>query len=266
MGFKLFLDADGKPQFDDKGAPLFMQDGGSEPTAINVDALYDQIRAVGGEAATHRKDKEALGAALKAFEGLDPEEARQALETVRTFDQSKFLAVDKVEEIKKQAVQEFQHKADNLGKALEEAKSSGAKALEEKDRVIHGLLVENAFSNSPFLREKTVLPPDIAYSSFGKHFAVEYQDGKPVVIAKDGNGNPLFSSANPSAYASPEEAIKLLVETHAQRDTLLRAPNPNGGSGAVSGGRAYAGTPKSLADCRTDAEKTAYLKNRAGAV
>ena len=235
--FKLHLDENGKPVFDTNGIPQFMQDGGSEPTAIDVNSLYDQIRARGGEAQTHRVEKEKLQTQLKSFEGLDPEAAKKALEMVKQLDESKLLDAGKVEELKHKITQEAQQKIDNLTKALEEANAKANTVAKEKESVIHGLLVKGAFESSQFLREKTVLPPEFAYASLGSYFGVEYGDnGKPQVVAKDAQGNPLFSPGNPSAYASPEEAIKLLIEQHPQRDALLKNAAPNGGSGTNGGG------------------------------
>lgn len=234
--FKLHLDDNGKPVFDGNGIPLFAQDGGSEPTPIDVNSLYDQIRARGGEAQTHRVEKEKLQAQLKAFEGLDPEAARKAVSQLQQIDESKLLDAGKVEELKLKITQDAQQKIDNLTKALEEANAKADTVAKEKESVIHGLLVKGAFESSQFLREKTVLPAEFAYASLGTHFSVEYGDsGKPQVIAKDAQGNTIFSPSNPSNYASPEEAIRLLIEQHPQRDSLLKSGASNGGSGAKSG-------------------------------
>jgi hypothetical protein len=235
MPFKLHLDKDGKPQFNDKGHPFFMQDGGSEPVAIDPDGLYDQVRAKGGEAATYRKEKEELAAKLKAYDGLDPEAARKALEVAKMVEDGKLLDAGKLDELKAKHQAESAQKVSSLEKALADEKTNGVKAVQEKEQMIHNLLVKNAFSESAFLREKTVLPPDFAYASLSKHFTVEYQNGNPVVIAKDGQGNILFSTATPGQNASPEEAIRILIEQHPQRDSLLKAPAPGGGSGAQPG-------------------------------
>ena len=261
MPFKLFLDADGKPQFDDRGRPYFIQDGATEPTMLDVNEMIDTNRQKHSSAEAAKRELAETAAKLKAFEGLSPDEARKALEMVKTLDEGKLVEAGKLDEVKRKYAEEAAQKVSNLEKALEEAKASGSRAVAEKEGMIHSLLVENAFAASTFLREKTVLPPDFAYASLGKDFAVEYTDGKPVVIAKDGQGNPIFSPSNPSAYASPEEAIKILVEQHPQRDSLLKSPAPNGGSGSQPGGRSSSsGAPKSLADCKTEADKVAYLK------
>lgn len=113
---------------------------------------------------------------------------------------------------------------------------------DEKDRIIHDLLVRNAFFSSDFLREKTVLPPEFAYARFAKNFTVKIEGGNPVVIATYDKGGTIFSRKAPGKPAEPEEAIAILIEQHPQRDALIKAAAPAGGSGALphakgSGGR-----------------------------
>lgn len=265
MPFKLYLDKDGKPQFDDKGVPLFMQDGATEPAAIDVNVMLDDNRAKKTAAEAAKREKDELAAKLKVFEGIAPDAARKALEIAKQAEDGKLFDAGKLDELKAKYAGEAAQKVANLEKAVVETKAAAEKEIAAKDSAIRSLLVENAFAGSAFLREKTVLPPDFAYASLGNHFAVEYDNGKPVVIAKDGKGNPIFSTSKPGEYASPEEAIKLLIEQHPQRDVLLKAPAPNGGSGSLAGGRA-AGKPASLAECKTEAEKVAYLEAVGNAV
>lgn len=262
MPFKLYLDGDGKPQFDDKGVPLFLQDGAADPTAIDVNSLHDQVRARGGEAATQRKEKDELAARLKAYDGLDPEAARKALETARLLDDGKLLEAGKVDEIRQKAVAEERQKAESLTRALEDEKAGREADIKEKDVMIHDLLVKSAFSESAFLREKTVLPPDIAYAAFGGHFTVEYADGKPSVVARDSQDNPIFSAANPGAHADREEALKFLFEHHPQRDSLLKPAAPNGGSGAAPGiGKHTPAAPKTSRELIAEGLRAGGLKN-----
>jgi hypothetical protein len=68
------------------------------------------------------------------------------------------------------------------------------------------------------------------------NFKVE--DGK--VTAYDRAGNRIMSKKNVGEYADPTEALELLVETHPQKDALLKAPSAggagNGGAGGARGG------------------------------
>jgi len=236
MAFTLFLDRDGKPRFDDKGLPLFIQEGATEPASIDVTAMIDDNRAKKTAADAAKKERDALAAKLKAFDGLEPEAARKALDVAKAVEEGKLLDAGKLEELKAQYTGEAAQKVSRLEAALADARKNAESALAERDGMIHSLLVENAFTSSAYLREKTNLLPEFAYATFKRHFSVEYQDGKPVVAAKDKAGNALFSASNPSAYAGPEEAIKMLVESHPQRDKLLKPAAPNGGSGALPGG------------------------------
>lgn len=193
MSFKLFLDQDGKPQFDETGTPLFIQDGADKPAAIDVNALHDQVRKIGGEAAAHRREKEDAIAKLGAYQGVDPGAGRIV---------------------------------EALTRELETERAG-------KNDMIRDLLVQNAFAASAYLRDNTVLPPEFACAALAGHFSVRIEDGKPTLVAKDENNNLITRPDDPARPASPEEAIRILVERHPRRDALLKAPAPKGGSGAV---------------------------------
>lgn len=274
MTFKLFVDEEGKPGFAENGAPLFFQPGGSGPAPIDVNDLHDQVRKAGAEASAQRKEKEALREKLKTFDGLEAQAARAALERVAALDATTSHAKpDATAKTKAPAPQAVSVAAPQtpagLEQALEETRAAGEAAVQAKERMIHDLLVKNAFNASAFLREKTVIPPDFAYAALSAHFSVEYPEnpdgrpGEPVVIAKDERGEILRDKKNPNLPAGPEEAIRQLIERHPKRDELLKAPTPRGGSGSRPGSSAGAAT--CLADCASLAEKIAYLKSK-GAV
>lgn len=138
-----------------------------------------------------------------------------------------------------------------------------AEAIAEKDRIIRDLLVKGAFASSAFLRDCTVLPPDFAYAYFGARFSVEEKDGAPIVVARNEKSEPLYSAANPAAFADVDEALRMLVEEHSDRDSLLRAPSPDGGGGTLPGSVSSGAAPRlpaTLSDCRTREEKISWLQ------
>ena len=81
-------------------------------------------------------------------------------------------------------------------------------------------------------------------SVFGKHLKVE--DGN--VVAYDAHGNKLYSKARPGEAADFDEALEILVDQYPYR------------GGTPPGGKPSGSTAKSLADCKTEAEKVAYLE------
>lgn len=73
-------------------------------------------------------------------------------------------------------------------------------------------------------------------------------------------GNPIYSRKNPGELADFDEALEIIISQYPHKDSILR------GSGASGAGATQAGvgknTPKSLADCKTDEERVAWLNEQ----
>ncbi len=67
---------------------------------ITSPTLVNKIFAVNAESAGRRKDIDALTSQLKAFDGIDPEKAKAALETVANLDAGKLIDAGKVDDLK----------------------------------------------------------------------------------------------------------------------------------------------------------------------
>ena len=148
---KLKLDENGHVVLKD-GFPVWVADDGTE-IAYNVPDLVNKISAVNGESAGRRKEIDALTAKLKEFEGIDPEKAKAALETVANLDAGKLMDAGKVEELKKSIAQSFEAKISDLQKANETATAESAARLKSKDDSIRNLMVRGAFDRSSYLRD-----------------------------------------------------------------------------------------------------------------
>jgi hypothetical protein len=87
---------------------------------------------------------------------------------------------------------------------------------------------------------KLAIPPDMVEARFGKAFAIE--DGK--IVAKDQNGNKLYSASNPGELAGFDEALEMLVNAYPYKEQILK------GSGASGSGAGHssqsAGGKKSI--------------------
>lgn len=209
------LDADGKIEMKD-GNPVYINTNGDEMTVGG-----DTISSLNKEAKNHREAKEAAEAKLKSFEGLDPETAREAIETVKKVDAKALIDAGEVDKVK------------------EEMKSQFTEQLTEKDNTISELkgekntmMIDKVFDSSQFIKENIAIPHDMFQDSFRKHFKVE--DGQVKAYGKD--GNQLMSKEKSGEYASPDEALKLLVESHSQKDMILKADDNKGSGGSGSGG------------------------------
>jgi hypothetical protein len=134
-----------------------------------------------------------------------------------------------VEKLKKSVSESYESRMKEIEKALKSQIEEKEQIIKSKDTGIHQLLVKNAFVQSDFIRNKTVLPPDLAFDSFGKYFEVEDVDGQLQAVAKK-NGERLYSRSKPGSYATPDEAIEILISERADKDAILRANQSGSGS------------------------------------
>ena len=93
---KLKLDEKGAAVLQD-GLPVWVTDDNKD-VAYDVPQLVANASKSTGELEALRKEHAALGDKLKVFDGLDPDKARAALETVANLDAGKLLDAGKVEE------------------------------------------------------------------------------------------------------------------------------------------------------------------------
>jgi hypothetical protein len=247
----------------DNGLPVWVADDGKE-IAYNVPELVNKLSAVNSESAGRRKEIDELTAKLKVFDGIDPEKYKALEAKAADLESGKLIESGKLEEVRQQISQGYAAKIADLEKARAADVEKSTQALQAKDAAIRSLLVKSAFDASGYLREKTVLPPDLAYQSFGKHFEVKEENGELKVVATI-EGQPIFSRANPGTPATPEEAIEAIIESYPMRDRIMKTTQ-GGANTPPSGVPGGGGAPKSLADCKTEDEKVAYLKSKAGAV
>lgn len=211
------LDGDGHIEMKD-GNPVFLNAGGQEMTVQG-----DTISKLNNEAKTHREAKETALTSLKVFEGLDVDKARKAIETVSKLDAKTLVDSGKVDELKAQITTQFQTQIAEKDKAFNDLNTK-----------FDAQQIDSVFSGSEFVRNNIAVPIDMFQDSFRKHFKVE--DGKVTAYGKD--GNRLMSKERVGEYATAEEALQLLVDSHSQKDVILKADVGNGsGSGGDGGNR-----------------------------
>lgn len=227
---KVKLDKDGHVVVQDN-FPVWVADDGKE-IPYDVPRLINDLSRVNSESAGRRKDIDELNVRLKAFEGLDPEKAKEAMTKVADMDAGKLMDLGKVEELKANIERGWSGKVADLKKALSAKVQEAADKLSAKDEAIRNLTIKGAFKGSDFLKNSTYLTPDIAYAYFGKNFEVREDNGELRIVATL-NGQPVFSRKNPGNPASTEEAIEEIINSYPGKENILR-PVP-GGSGAASG-------------------------------
>lgn len=216
---KLKLDADGHAVLQD-GKPVYTKDDGSE-VAFDVLGTTQTITRLNAEAKGHRERAEKAEGALKLFEGIeDPKKALEALGVVANLDAKKLVDAGEIEKVKGEISKAFQSQLDTA--------STKAQQLEAQ---LYAEKVGGAFARSKVIAEKLAIPPDMVEARFGKAFTIE--EGR--IVAKDQNGNKLYSQSNPGELAGFDEALEMLVNQYPYKEQILKGSGASG-SGASGGG------------------------------
>jgi hypothetical protein len=228
------------------GKPVYVHEDGSE---VPHDAPHTvaTISRLNGEAKTHREAKEQLEKQVKAFEGLDPEQAKQALITVQNLDMKKLVDAGELDKVKAEITEALKQTYEPQLQQLQQDRDAVQQQL-------HSELIGGGFARSEYIQKNIAVPMDMIQNTFGKNFKIE--DGK--VVAYSADGQKIYSRSRPGEPADFDEALETLVGGYQYKDSILKGSQAGGGGfqGGGQGGQA----PKSLADCKTKEEKVAYMK------
>ena len=213
---KLKLDDNGNVVLQD-GKPVWVDDKGKE-FAYDANQTNETLAALRRENQGLRTDKEKAEAALKPFEGIDPEKAKSAIDTVAHLDDKKLVDAGEVQKVKDEAV-----------KAVHEQYKP---VIEERDTLKVELKNErlgNRFNGSEFIKDKCVVPPDMVQSRFGTQFKDE--DGK--LVGYDAAGNKIYSRTpgKEGQVAEFDEALEIMIEGYAHKASILKGTGHSGTGG-----------------------------------
>ena len=258
MALQYKKNKDGFIELSEEGHPLVFDDQDEEPTDFPLDAihLYSKVPTLQAEAKRYREsrdklqgklgmlgedvDLEDLSAKLKLLQDygdITPKKAKEAQELLNNLKDVDEKNVVEIEKVKAGVAESYESKIRDIDAQYEQKISSYTNNINRKDGAIRNLLIKGAFDRNEFIKERTVLTPDIAYDSFGKFFVVEEGDEGLSVHAVDRSGEKIFSKAKPGEYAAPDEAIELIINDYPQKDNIIRTTS--GGSNA--GGNASGG-------------------------
>lgn len=239
---KLKLDAEGKVVVqDDK--PVYVDDNGKD-IVFDAPGTVATISRLNAEAKGHRERAEASEATLKKFEGItDPTAALKALETVSNLDSKKLVDAGEVQKMKDEAIKAVRAEFEPV--------------VTERDSLKNELYSEKiggSFSRSKVIQDKFAIPADFVQARFGSAFSIE--DGK--IVAKDHQGNKLYSKSNPGEPAGFDEALEMLVDAYPHKDQILK-PSGSTGGGSQGGGGGGGGTKPAGNLGGTKQERTAAI-------
>lgn len=225
------VDEDGKLVVDDKGNPIYIGSDGKEQSVQG-----DTISRLNGEAKTHREAKEKAEADLAKYKDIDPVKAKEALETIAKLDAKQLIDAGEVDKVREE-----------ISKGFTAQIAEKDKAIDGLTGDLNGLRMQVAFDGSKFVQERIGVPVEMFRSTFAKNFKIE--DGK--VVPYDQAGNKVYSKKNMGEVADIDEALEIMVDGYAYKDSILKA---DGGSGSGSqGGGGGRGTGRRI--MRSEFEK-----------
>lgn len=202
------------------GKPLYMDNG--KPIAFDAPGTVATIARINSEAKTNRERAQAAETTLKTFEGIeDPAAAIAALGTVKNLDDKKLVDAGEVERVKAEAIKAVEEKYKPI---VDERDGLKGELRQEK--------IGGSFARSKFIADKLAVPAEMVEKTFGDRFSIE--DGK--IMAKDANGNQIFSKANPGEMAGFDEAMEMIVEASPYKDSIMKGLNQNGGGSQPNNG------------------------------
>ena len=244
---------DGKTyaEVNEQNLPVYVHDDGKE---VGFDAVHavQKISSLNAEAKTHREAKEAAEAGLKTFEGLDPEKARQALNTIKNFDDKKLIDAGEAERVRNEAI-------DSVKQTFETQIGQITQERDTYQQQLHSELIGGGFARSKFSTEKLAVPTDMVQAMFGKNFKVE--NGKPV--AYDSKGQKIYSRTNHGDEAGFDEALEILVEGYQHKNSILKGNQSTGGG--FQGGNGGQGGAKSMPrqgfESLSPSDKASFMKD-----
>lgn len=209
-------DADGNLVIEN-GNPVWIDANGGEKQHDG-----GTITRLNSEAKQLRERAEAAEKIAKSFEGVDPEKAKQAIETVGKLDQKKLIDSGEVDKVRQEISTQFQTQI-----AERDTKISDLQTKYNNQQIA------NVFKDSDFVKERIAVPVDMFQATFGGRFKVN-DNGQ--IEAYDSAGNRLMSKTKTGEYADPQEALELLVDAYPQKDTILRAGTGSGSGNNGNGG------------------------------
>lgn len=242
---KLKLDEQGHAVLQD-GKPVYVGDDGKD-IAFDAGEALSKISSLNAEAKTHREAKEQAQNLLKDFDGLDAAKAREALQKLGDIDSKKLIDAGEVDKVRQQLTEQLKGTYDQQ---INQLKGD----LEKANGALNGELIGGGFTRSKFIQDNISVPVDMIQAQFGSAFKVE--EGKLVAYGAD--GQKILSREKFGEPASFDEAIQNLVNAYPNKDLILKGSQAGGGGFQGNGGAG--GAPKSLADCKTQDEKIAYMK------
>lgn len=230
MPMKLKLDDAGHVIVKD-GHPVYVHDDGKE-IPFDANGTVATISRLNGEAKNNRERAEGAEAKLKTFDAItDVPAALKALDTVGKLSDKKLLDAGEVDKVREAAKKAFDEQL--------------APVVAERDKLKSALVSEKvggSFARSKLIADKLAIPADLVQAKFGSSFRLVDNN----VVAFGADGKEIFSRTKPGEIAGFDEALEILIDGYAYKDTILKGTGASGGGAGGGGGGGPANGKKTL--------------------
>jgi len=205
-------------------------------TAEEIKAAKDAAEAAKNKAlaALVKKEKEvkkladdlkAVNEKLKDFEGLDAAEIKKLLNQKKVAEEAELAAKGEWDRLKERMASEHRQEVERMAQTVSDLQGQ----VGQKDSLINQLTIGHAFNSSKFIGEELILSPGKARTLYGDYFDIT--DG--VVVAYDKprgatDRTPYVDGQGRSIGF--DEALKKIIETDPDKDTLIRSKLKSGAS------------------------------------
>lgn len=215
----------------ENGMPVYVHPDGKE-VPFDADGAMKSITNFVKDSKVSKKQIADLSEKLSSYEAIgDPVAAINAIETMKNLDAKKLVDAGQIDILKNEMSRTFTEKESDLRKQWQTKEQEYQDSLRKKEESIYSLMLNGKFASSPFISEKTLLPPDVASTFFGKHFKVE-GEGSDARIVGYLNGERIPSREKFGEPADFEEALVSIVDAYPHKDRILKT-GMAGGSGST---------------------------------
>lgn len=239
MTWTLKQDENGNAILQD-GLPVYVKPDGTE-VPYDVNKAQKTIHDLGRENQSWREKYQSANEIASKYKDLDYEEVQKALKIAEGLDSKQILEAG-----------EYEQRIAAVKRPLEEQLAAAQQELANLRQSNAISKIKSGIAASPFMKQAAA-SPDTLHTLLRDNFKIE-QDGS--VYAVDSNGNKILNDSG--HVATVEEAVVVLMHNHPDL-ALFTKPSGNQGANVNSNGGRQ-GVPSSLAECKTDEEKIAYLR------
>jgi len=171
-----------------------------------------------------KKDKiKELETKIKNFDGINPEEVRALLAEKKKQEEEALEKKGEYDRLRQRMADEHQAEL----KAVKNQFAEIADLNKSLKANIEELTVGQAFANSNFISQETILTPGKARIIYGSHFDVE--DGQVVAYDKPRGASERTKLVDArGASLSFEESLKRIVDTDPDKDRMIRSKAKSG--------------------------------------